>query len=99
MSLQQTFWRGIPPSCPSSQPQIVGNVKTAGYERLIRRMLNLTNKPAIIMMQTMAPGLAADPSDKNGAWKPFHITQEDVLGALSQYYDVQWMSFRDATYR
>lgn len=81
-------------------PQIVGNPKTAGYEQLVRRMLSLPSRPAVIMMQTMRWGAAADPKvAKADLWKPFHLTLEDVYGAMSQYYDIQWLSFRDATYR
>ena len=79
--------------------QIVGNAKTAGYEQLVRRMLALPSRPAVVMLQTMVPGAAADPEAKKELWKPFHVTQEDVNGAIAQYYDVQWLSFRDATYR
>lgn len=32
-------------------------------------------------------------------WRPFHSTPEDIYGAVAQYYDLQWVSFRTATYR
>ncbi|GAX74670.1 hypothetical protein CEUSTIGMA_g2118.t1 [Chlamydomonas eustigma] len=79
------------------ESQILQNSRTRGYELLIRQLLMLPGRPAVIMMQTMVPGAAAE--DKHPGKKAFHITQEDVYGALSQYYDVQWLSFRDATYR
>jgi hypothetical protein len=31
--------------------------------------------------------------------KEFHLTPEDMYGALAQYYDVQWLSLRDAFWR
>jgi hypothetical protein len=31
--------------------------------------------------------------------KDFHLTPEDMYGALAQYYDVQWLSLRDAFWR
>jgi hypothetical protein len=32
-------------------------------------------------------------------WAPFHHTIEDVYGVLAQYYDLQWLSLRNAAYR
>jgi hypothetical protein len=34
-----------------------------------------------------------------GEWKPFPQTVEDLYGAVAQYYDAQWLSFRTALYR
>ena len=36
--------------------------------------------------------------EHNKDWRPFHLTPEDLYGALAQYYDVQWLSLRTATY-
>jgi len=52
-------------------------------------MLSLPSKPAVVMMQTMVDGAAVDPKQDANLWKPFHVTQEDVYGALAQYYDLQ----------
>jgi hypothetical protein len=30
---------------------------------------------------------------------PFYATLEDVYGAQAQYYDLPWLSFRDAMWR
>jgi hypothetical protein len=30
---------------------------------------------------------------------PFHATLEDIYGAQAQYYDLPWLSFRNAMWR
>jgi len=76
---------------------ISNNPKTREYERLVRRVLGLPSRPAMVMMQVYSHGNAFPKTDIE--WKPFHDGLEDVYGSLAQYYDVQWLSFRGATYR
>mmetsp|Transcript_3873 Transcript_3873/g.8308 ORF Transcript_3873/g.8308 Transcript_3873/m.8308 type:complete len:495 (-) Transcript_3873:846-2330(-) len=76
---------------------ISNNPKTREYERLVRRVLGLPSRPAMVMMQVYSHGNAFP--NTHHEWKPFHDGIEDVYGSLAQYYDVQWLSFRGATYR
>lgn len=51
----------------------------------------------MIMMQTFSHGTSFPQG--HASWTPFHDGIEDVYGALAHYYDVQWLSLRDTTYR
>lgn len=64
----------------------------AGYERLLRRLLALPGRPAVVLVQTMPKGAmyAASAAGKRG----FLDTREDAYGALAQYYDLPWLSVR-----
>ncbi|GIL91193.1 hypothetical protein Vretimale_18816 [Volvox reticuliferus] len=63
-------------------------------ERLIRKLLDLPGKPAVVMMQVPTHSMA-----RYGDGVRFHHTMEDLEGALAQYYDVQYLSLRTALYR
>jgi hypothetical protein len=40
-----------------------------------------------------------DGKDWNPQRRPFHVTLEDLYGAVSHFYDQPWLSVRDATWR
>jgi hypothetical protein len=44
-------------------------------------------------------GVAGNPNPKPEQLSPFHWTPEDLFGSLAQYYDVSWLSYRDAFWR
>ena len=75
---------------------IVGNINVQETERLIRRILSLPGRPAFVFMQTFTHGMTY-PLGHN-EYRPFHEGIEDVYGALAQFYDLPWLSMRDATY-
>mmetsp|Transcript_14450 Transcript_14450/g.42117 ORF Transcript_14450/g.42117 Transcript_14450/m.42117 type:complete len:511 (-) Transcript_14450:435-1967(-) len=75
--------------------QIVDNDAVINYERLVRRVLALRKRPAMVLLQTFVHGQMKD-QGKGGL--PFHATAEDLYGALAQYYDVPWLSFRNTVW-
>ncbi|GIM07262.1 hypothetical protein Vretimale_11457, partial [Volvox reticuliferus] len=76
---------------------IVDNDSTKPMERLLRRLLALPGKPAVIMMQVPMYGIAMEPD--NPQHREFYFTNEDVDAALAHYYDVPYLSLRTALYR
>ncbi|GFR47718.1 hypothetical protein Agub_g9472 [Astrephomene gubernaculifera] len=77
------------------QDKVYNNEVVRGMERLLRRLLDLPGRPAVVFMQVPTHGMAQDPPDA----VPFHVTMEDLQGALSQYYDVQYLSMRTALFK
>lgn len=61
------------------------------------RILSLPGRPCFVFMQTFTHGQTF-PTTSN-EYKPFHHGIEDVYGALALFYDLPWLSMRDATYR
>ncbi|PNW79166.1 hypothetical protein CHLRE_09g402923v5 [Chlamydomonas reinhardtii] len=83
---------------------LYGNRIVKDAERLLRRLLVLPNRPAVVFMHTPPVGLANYPKGHpknplNKGHRPFYMTSEDAQGALAQYYDVQYLSLRTAVYR
>jgi hypothetical protein len=76
---------------------IVGNINVQETERLIRRVLSLPGRPAFVFMQTFTHGMTFPFGHPDH--RPFHEGIEDVYGALAFFYDLPWLSMRDATYR
>ncbi|KAF6266240.1 hypothetical protein COO60DRAFT_1632898 [Scenedesmus sp. NREL 46B-D3] len=72
-------------------------VKAKVYERLLRKLLNRRSKPAVVLMQLMPKGMAFAHGSREKV--PFHGTLEDIYGAQAQYYDLPWLSFRNAMWR
>ncbi|GFH06588.1 uncharacterized protein HaLaN_01242, partial [Haematococcus lacustris] len=66
------------------------------YEQLIRVALNTSPPPAVVMLQVPGPGQMLAPGVEGHV--PFHITMEDRVAALAQYYDLPWLSLRNALY-
>jgi hypothetical protein len=89
--------------CPSRPvvdlflPNRFDEIKPKVYERLLRKLLNKKNKPAVVLVQLMPKGMAFGPGNREKA--PFHATLEDAYAAQAQYYDLPWLSFRNALYR
>ncbi|GIM03448.1 hypothetical protein Vretimale_8227 [Volvox reticuliferus] len=84
--------------------ETIVNPQVQGMERLIRRILALPKRPAVVLLQTPSHGMAAYPVDHpkhapGMEHKLFYTTLEDVEGAVAQYYDVQMLSLRTALYR
>lgn len=48
--------------------------------------------------QVLTQGPGYDPSDSS-QFRPYHVSLEDLYGALPQYYDMAWLSLRTATWR
>jgi len=72
----------------------VSNPRVRVMERLVRRLLSKPHYPAIMFMQVPSHGQAFR-RDK-GDFRGFHITPEDQYGALALYYDLHWLSMRQA---
>ncbi|WIA28011.1 hypothetical protein OEZ86_010599 [Tetradesmus obliquus] len=71
--------------------------KAKVYERLLRKTLTQPKKPAVLLVQLMPKGAAFSPSNKEKVHY-FH-TLEDNYGALAQYYDAPWLSWRNSVWR
>lgn len=61
----------------------------SGYERLIRRILSLPGRPAVVLLQAMAMGLMFAPASPGKLG--FLDTCEDMYGGLAQC-DLTWLS-------
>lgn len=72
-------------------------VKAKVYERLLRKLLHRRSKPAVVLIQLMPKGMGFGPGNREKV--PFHGTLEDIYGAQAQYYDLPWISFRNAMWR
>ncbi|KAG2487228.1 hypothetical protein HYH03_014201 [Edaphochlamys debaryana] len=67
-------------------------------ERLIRRLLALPGKPAVVLMQ--APNMLHPGMEKQEPVRyPFHKSMEDLETSLSHFHDVQALSLRTALFR
>lgn len=78
-------------------PHRFDEIKAKVYERLLRKLLHRRSKPAVVLLQLMPKGMAFGPGNKEKV--PFHATLEDIYGAQAQYYDLPWLSFRNAMWR
>ncbi|KAG2493913.1 hypothetical protein HYH03_007849 [Edaphochlamys debaryana] len=83
---------------------LFGNKVVINMERLVRRVMALPGKPAVVFMQIPTHGMGSYPRDhpkyiKDDAYRPFYEAAEDAEGALAQYYDLQYLSLRTALYR
>jgi hypothetical protein len=67
------------------------------YERLLRKLLQHKNQPAVVLMQLMPKGMAFGQGNREKV--PFMGTLEDIYGAQAQYYDLPWVSWRNAMWR
>jgi hypothetical protein len=70
------------------------NPRVKAMERLIRRLLARPHHPAVALLQLPSHGQAFRRAD--GDRRPFHLTPEDQYGVLALYYDVIWISMRNA---
>ncbi|KAG2488939.1 hypothetical protein HYH03_012560 [Edaphochlamys debaryana] len=73
---------------------VINNRVVKDVERLVRRLLALPGKPAVVLMQVPNVGMANLEPPRT----PFYATVEDVETSLSHYYDVQALSLRTALY-
>jgi len=55
------------------------------------------NGPAVVLVQLMPKGMAFAPTHQEKV--PYSATLEDIYGAQAQYYDLPWLSFRNAMWR
>jgi hypothetical protein len=67
----------------------VNNTYVQAFERLVRKLLNLPESPAVVVTNFLHAGAS---SSKGGL--PFHHTNEDHYGVIAQYYQLPWLSFR-----
>ncbi|GBF91604.1 hypothetical protein Rsub_04344 [Raphidocelis subcapitata] len=69
---------------------IVNAFQPRGYESLVRKVLGGSRQPAVVLTQSMAPGMG-------NATKPFFMTPEaPQYSAVAGYYDVPVVSMRNA---
>eukprot|EP00798_Chlamydomonas_sp_ICE-L_P013443 gene13443-19301_t len=73
------------------------NTMVKSFERLIRKVVKQDSHPVVILYEYLATGHG---QDQNSTLKrPFHFTAEDMYGALAQYYELPWISFRTALWQ
>eukprot|EP00879_Flechtneria_rotunda_P016086 GHRR01016827.1.p1 GENE.GHRR01016827.1~~GHRR01016827.1.p1 ORF type:complete len:534 (+),score=145.77 GHRR01016827.1:354-1955(+) len=72
-------------------------IKAKVYERLLRKLLLRPSRPAVVLLQLMPKGMAFAPGSREKV--PFYATLEDIYGAQAQYYDLPWLSYRNAMWR
>jgi hypothetical protein len=65
----------------------VNNGYVHAFERLVRKLLQLPNKPAVVVTNFLQSGV----KDRG---LPFYHTIEDHFGVIVQYYQLPWLSFR-----
>ncbi|GIL51802.1 hypothetical protein Vafri_7716 [Volvox africanus] len=70
--------------------KLILNSIVGGYEQLLRRLLELPGRPAVVLVHV--------PYLRPTSFSPFPITSEDVQGALAAYYDLPAVSLRNALY-
>ncbi|GLI65991.1 hypothetical protein VaNZ11_009684 [Volvox africanus] len=85
-------------------PMLFNNRIVMDMERLVRRVMDLPNHPAVVFMHVPTFGMANYPKGHeknpgNETYTRFYETTEDAQTAISQYYDVQYLSLRTAMYR
>ncbi|GIL63834.1 hypothetical protein Vafri_17825 [Volvox africanus] len=93
-------------SVPShhEEAKLLDNPIVKNAERLVRRVLALPQRPAVVFMHSPPCGMASYPvghpkNPNSMPYRSFPMTSEDIQGAISQYYDVQYLSMRTAMYR
>ncbi|WIA15472.1 hypothetical protein OEZ85_002112 [Tetradesmus obliquus] len=69
----------------------VNNGYVHAFERLVRKLLRLPNSPAVVVTNFLQAGVKANNL-------PFYHTIEDHFGVIAQYYQLPWLSFRDAVW-
>ncbi|KAG2491956.1 hypothetical protein HYH03_009688 [Edaphochlamys debaryana] len=74
----------------------VYNPVVRDMERLLRRVLSMRSKPAVIMVKVPTPGIQDFPAPES---RLYTNTTEDLEGALSSYYDVPTVSLRNSAYQ
>lgn len=84
--------------------RVLRNRVVMDTERLVRRILALPSRPAVVLMHVPTFGMASYPmghpkNPDNDAYRSFYETSEDVQVSICQYYDVQYTSLRTAMYR
>ncbi|KAG2496419.1 hypothetical protein HYH03_005645 [Edaphochlamys debaryana] len=88
-------------------PVLYENKIVKQMERLVRRIMALPSKPAVVLMQVPTLGMAGYPpehpkfqTEPGGRWwyARFWQTSEDAQSAIAHYYDAQYLSLRTATY-
>ncbi|GFR42868.1 hypothetical protein Agub_g3859, partial [Astrephomene gubernaculifera] len=82
--------------------KLYDNSIVRNIERLIRRVMALPKRPAVVILHHMSHYQAHYPEGhpkSTGSFRPFYETSEDAQGALAHYYDVQSLSQRTAFYR
>jgi len=69
----------------------------ARYERLLRKLLRLPRRPAVVLVQLPAVGMAMG---EGHPWRRgYGQTVEDALSAIGAYYDAPAVSLRSAAWR
>ncbi|KAG2495310.1 hypothetical protein HYH03_006582 [Edaphochlamys debaryana] len=89
------------------EDKVEENFVVKDVERLVRRLLALPGRPAVVLMQArggggVGPGVervAPEGMAHLDPPTPFYRAMEDLEGAVAQYYDVQYLSLRTALYR
>jgi len=80
----------VPSDAPASEDLVVGAKLPAAYEALVRQALGGSKKPAVLLVQGLAPGQG------NGR-TPFYITPEAPhYSAVAGYYGIPYVSLRNA---
>lgn len=69
----------------------VNNGYVHAFERLLRKLRRLPNNPAVVLINFLHADIK-----KNGL--PFYHSIEDHYGVLAQYYQLPWLSVRDAVW-
>ena len=72
------------------------NPNMQAYERLLRKILKRPSHPAVVLLQFPTWGQQF-PSNSSFR-KHFHESAEDQYGTMSHYYDLPWLSYRNAVY-
>jgi hypothetical protein len=62
------------------------------YERLLRKVLKKTKKPAVVLVQLPTVGMAFVPEHERK--KQYSDTMEDLYGGVAAYYDLPYLSMR-----
>jgi hypothetical protein len=80
----------VPSDAPASEDVVIGAKLPAAYEALVRQALEGSKKPAVLLVQGMAPG-------QGNARTPFYVTPEAPhYSAVAAYYGVPYTSLRNA---
>ncbi|KAF8057926.1 hypothetical protein HT031_005872 [Scenedesmus sp. PABB004] len=70
----------------------VNNALAHAFERLLRKLLSLPGRPAVVVMNSLQTGAKA-------RGLAFYETSEDHYGVLAQYYGLPWLSVRAAVWQ
>jgi len=80
----------VPSDSPAAEDLVIGAKLPAAYETLVRSALSGNKKPAVLLVQGMAPGMGS-------ARTPFYMTPEAPhYAAVAAYYGVPYTSLRNA---